>query len=433
MLLEIPYDKSSLAVDVPESAIVYRSSYPEPAASASAIVSGALKNPTGSPALQEALSGRREGKVVVVVSDITRPVPYRDFLPAFIGEIESAGIRPEEILILVATGMHRPGTPEERRYMFGGIAERYQIEDHDAQGALKEIEGLSFSGRRVSLNRSFVDAGFRIVTGLVEPHFMAGFSGGRKAVCPGLVSLETIEAFHGYDFLSSPGAANAVIEGNPCHEEALSVARLAGVDYSLNVVLDAGKRLVAAFAGGLEMAHEKACSFVRGHACPTVKYEADAVITGCGGYPLDATFYQCVKGIVGAIPAVKPGGKIIAAGCCREHMGSKEYRDIMFAHSHDCDGFIEHIRKSCRVEKDQWELQMQIRAIEKVGTGGLVFLSTGLDGEEVKHISAGSVNADLDSINNSLKEIVNKLVNDGKSIAVIPEGPYCTPLSRSFI
>jgi lactate racemase len=431
MLLEIPYDKTALSIEVPESAIIYRSSYPEPAASASGVVADALKNPIKSPTLKLSLAGRREGKIVIVVSDITRPVPYRDFLPALIGEIESAGISPEEILILVATGMHRCGTPHERQHMFGEVAEKYQIEDHDAEGELKEIKGLSFSGRRLSLNKSFVDAGFRIITGLVEPHFMAGFSGGRKAVCPGLVSLETIEAFHGYDFLSSPGAANAVLEGNPCHEEALSVARLAGVDYSLNVVLDAGKRLVAAFAGELEAAHEKACSFVRGHACPTIKYETDTVITGCGGYPLDATFYQCVKGMVGAIPAVKPGGKIIAAGCCREHMGSKEYRDIMFTHSHDCGGFMEHINKSCRVEKDQWELQMQIRAIDKVGTGGLVFLSSGLDEEEVKHISARSINADTVSINNSLQEVVDKLVNEGKSIAVIPEGPYCTPLSRS--
>jgi lactate racemase len=431
MLLEIPYDKTALVIDVPESAIVYRSSYPEPAASASAAVSEALKNPIGSPALQQALARRRKGKVVIVVSDITRPVPYRDFLPALIGEIGSAGIRPDEILILVATGMHRPSTPEERQYMFGDIAEKYQIEDHDAEGELKEIDGRSFSGRRVSLNRSFVDAGFRIVTGLVEPHFMAGFSGGRKAICPGLVSLETIQAFHGYDFLKNPKAANAILEGNPCHDEALSVARLAGVDYSLNVVLDGSKRLVAAFAGELEAAHKKACSFVREHACPVVKNETDAVITGCGGYPLDATFYQCVKGMIGAIPAVKPGGKIIAAGCCMEHMGSKEYRDIMFTHSQNCGGFLEHIKKSCRVEKDQWELQMQIRAIDKVGAGGLVFLSSGLDEEEVKYISARPFNSDTVSINNSLKETVDKLVKEGKSIAVIPEGPYCTPLSRS--
>ena len=431
MLVEIPYDKSVLAIDVPEGTAVYRSSYPEPAASGSTIVSDALKNPINSPTLNKALERRRKGKVVIVVSDITRPVPYRDFLSELIREIKSAGVRPEEILILVATGMHRPGTPAEREYMFGDTAKKYAIEDHDAAGELKQIDGLSFSGRPVFLNRSFVDAGFRIVTGLVEPHFMAGFSGGRKAVCPGLVSLETIQAFHSHDYLANPKAANAILEGNPCHEESLSIARLAGVDYSLNVVLDSGKRLVAAFAGELETAHEKACSFVREHACSVVRNEANAVITGSGGYPLDATFYQCVKGIVGAMPAVKPGGKIIAAGYCREHLGSKEYRDIMFAHSHACHGFIEHIKKSCRVEKDQWEFQMQIRAVDKVGTGGLIFLSSGLDEEEAKHISAVSINKELHLVKRALQDIVVTLASEGKSIAVIPEGPYCTPLSGS--
>ena len=430
MKIEIPYDKTIIEVDIPESTTVYRSSYPEPAAPASATVADALKNPIDSPTLKQGLAGRRKGKVVIVVSDITRPVPYRDILPALIGEIESAGVRPKDILILVATGMHRSSTQVEREYMFGSAASKYAIEDHDATGELKEIDGLSYSGMRVSLNKSFVNAGFRIVTGLVEPHFMAGFSGGRKAVCPGLVSLDTIQSFHGYEFLSSPRAANAILEGNPCHDEASSVARLAGVDYSLNVVLDGRKRLIAAYAGEIEASHNKACSFVRKHACPTVQNEADAVITGCGGYPLDATYYQCVKGIVGAMPAVKPGGKIIAAGFCREHMGSRKYRDIMFTHAHDCDGFLAHINKSTLVEKDQWELQMQIRAIDKVGTEGLVFLSSGLDEEEVKHISAVSINKESRLVKAALQDIVDRLASEGKSIAVIPEGPYCTPLSR---
>jgi lactate racemase len=431
MKVEIPYDKTALVVDVPEDSYIYRSSYPEPPAPASEIVTDALKNPIGSPSLKQGLAGRRKGKVVIVVSDITRPVPYCEFLPCLISEIESAGVRSEEILILVATGMHRPSTPVERVHMFGSTAKKYAIEDHDAEGELRKMKGLSCSGRPVFLNRSFVDAGFRIVTGLVEPHFMAGFSGGRKAVCPGLVSIDTIQSFHGYDFLSNPRAANAILEGNPCHEESVSIARIAGVDHSLNVVLDRRKRLVAAYAGDIEAAHLKACSFVGNHACPTVGNEADAVITGCGGYPLDATFYQCVKGIVGAIPSVKQGGRIIAAGSCMEHMGSKEYRGIMFTHSHDCGGFLEHINKSCRVQKDQWELQMQMRAIDKVGTDGLFFLSSGLDEEEAGHIAAVSINREPSMVKTVLQDNIDKLVSVGKTIAVIPEGPYCTPLSRN--
>lgn len=432
MLVEIPYGRSLLSIGMPEDTIVYRSGYHEPEKSACKIVTTALENPIGAPTLKEALGKRREGKVAVVVSDITRPVPYRDFLDVLTGVIESAGVRREDILIIVATGMHRPSTEEERKYMFGGAAEKYAVEDHDAQGRLKKLDGLSLSGNPVFLNESFVNAGFRIVTGLVEPHFMAGFSGGRKAVCPGLSSIETIQTFHGFEFLGSPKATNGVLEGNPCHEEALSVARLAGVDYSLNVVLDAGKRLVAAYAGDLKAAHLAACGFVKTHACPDVIEEADAVITGCGGYPLDATFYQCVKAMVGAVPAVKQGGKIVAAGCCSSGMGSEEYREIMFANSGDCRRFIDRIRGSCRVEKDQWEFQMQIRAIEWTGKDGLVFLSSGLDAGERLHTAAFALHAEADSAAaSSLQGIVNRLALDGKKMAVIPEGPYCTPLPRS--
>lgn len=428
MNIAIPYDTSTLAIDVPDHAMVYRTTYPSPPAPASALVAEALNSPAQSLPLRQALGLRREGRVVVVVSDITRPIPYRAFLRVLVDEIESAGVCREDILIIVATGMHRPSTQEERAYMFGGIAEEYRIEDHDAGGELKEVAGLSLSGRPVSLNRSFVDAGFRIVTGLVEPHFMAGFSGGRKAVCPGLASLDTIQAFHGYDFLSSPKAANARLEGNPCHEESLSVARLAGVDYSLNVVLDGSRRIVAAYAGDIEAAHLMACAYVKRHACPMVREEADAVITGCGGYPLDATFYQCVKGMVAAVPAVKQGGMIIAAGGCRERMGSPEYRDVMSRHAHDFRGFLRHIRTSKRVEKDQWEFQMQIRALDRVGTEGLVFFSSGLDEEEAGHCSARAVCSDAGSIARSLQDMVNRIAREGGSIAVIPEGPYCTPV-----
>jgi lactate racemase len=430
MKISIPFDDNRLDIAVPENTIVYRTAYPEPAGTAAQIVMDALDHPIGSLPFQAALAGRRSGEVVIVVSDITRPIPYQTFLPEMLDEIAAAGVKKDDIRILVATGMHRPGTDEERRYMFGDIAGQYIIEDHDAEGVLEKIEGRSHSGRPVFLNKRFVDAGFRIITGLVEPHFMAGFSGGRKAVCPGLVSLETIQTFHGYDFLNSANAVNASLDGNPCHQEALSVARLAGVDFSLNVVLDTQKRVIRAFSGDLEAAHLEACAFVRDHACPGVREESDVVLTGCGGYPLDVTFYQCVKGIVAAIPAVKPDGLIIAAGGCREKMGSAEYCQLMESCANDYQGFLDKIRDSQSVAKDQWQFQMQTRALKKVGSDGIMVFTAGLDDSESRHIAGRHRRVLLETAATEIQAFIDAQISSGKRLAVIPEGPYCTPVSK---
>lgn len=430
MNISIPFDNICLDIRVPEGTIVYKTAYPPPVDDAAQTVLEAIKHPIASLPLKTALAGRRQGNVVIVVSDITRPIPYTEFLPEMLDEIESTGVKKDDIRILVATGMHRPGTDEEREYMFGDIARKYAIEDHDANGALEKIAGRSHSGMPVFLNKRYVNAGFRIITGLVEPHFMAGFSGGRKAVCPGLVSLETIRSFHGYEFLNNPNTANASLNGNPCHEESLSVAKLAGVDFSLNVVLDTKKRVIKAFAGDLEAAHREACAFVRKHACPTVRNESDVVLTGCGGYPLDATFYQCVKGIVAAVPAVKNRGMIIAAGGCREGMGSKEYCNLMCTRSDDYKGFLSHIRDSKIVEKDQWQFQMQTKALEKVGCEGFVMFSTSLDAKDCRYIAGCHTHISQASAAKDIQIVIDKLISSGKSLAVIPEGPYCTPVSN---
>ncbi len=430
MKISLPFDDIHLDIAVPDNTRVYRTAYPDPSGTAAQIVMDALDHPIDSLPFKAALAGRRPGEVVIVVSDITRPIPYKTFLPEMLDGIAAAGIKKDDIRILVATGMHRPGTDEERRYMFGDIADQYIIEDHDAEGALEQIEGRSHSGRPVFLNKNFVNAGFRIITGLVEPHFMAGFSGGRKAVCPGLVSLDTIQTFHGYAFLNDPNAANAHLAGNPCHEEALSMARLAGVDFCLNMVLNTQKQVIKAVAGDLETAHLEACAFVRKHACPDVQKETDVVLTGCGGYPLDATFYQCVKGIVAAIPAVKPGGLIIAAGGCREKMGSAEYCDLMRSCADDYRGFLDKIRDSQRVAKDQWQFQMQTRALEKVGKNGIVMFSADLDDSESRYIAGRHRRASLKTAAEEIQAFIDSLVSSGRRLAVIPEGPYCTPISR---
>jgi len=424
------YGREEITLSAPDSALVYRTSFPAPTESAAGTVLDAVRVPLGSPPLADALGSRRAGDVVVVVSDITRPVPYARFLPEILAEIESAGVSADEILILVATGMHRPSTPDERAEMFGEAAERCRVVDHRAEddSGLVKIPGRSRAGSEIHLNRHFVEAGFRIITGLVEPHFMAGFSGGRKAVCPGLASLRTVQEFHGHAFLSDERASNGVLDGNPLHDEALSVARAAGVDFSLNVVLDSERELVRAFAGELEAAHEAACDFVRRAACPPVAGPADAVVTSCGGYPLDATLYQCVKGFVSCLPAVRAGGRMIAFGSCSEGVGSAEYAGIMRNWSGRWREFLADISRPDVFTKDQWEFQMHCRALEKVGQESLHFVTGGVAGDDLAHLSVSGHFAEAGGVQAELQSLLDEAAASG-SVALIPDGPYCAPLA----
>jgi len=433
MIAFIPCGRRQLKLDVPDDAVVYETCFPSPPAPPGDLVREAVSNPIGTPALVNKLAARRPGPVVVVVSDVTRPIPYASFLPVLLAGIESAGVAREEIAILIATGMHRPSTPDEREMMFGReVADSYRIVDHraDRDDELAEIPGRSRSGGAIRLNRLFVEAGFRIVTGLVEPHFMAGFSGGRKAVCPGLCSLNTIRTFHGYDFLADPAARNGNLAGNPLHEEALSIARQAGVDFCLNVVLNRDREVIAACAGDLESSHEAACRVVREGACPAVARPCDVVLTSSGGYPLDATFYQCVKGIVGCLPAVRKDGAVIAVGGCAEGIGSQEYIALMRKYADRRRDFLEDIRRSDHVLKDQWELQMQTRALAHVGRDNLYFVTDGLDAKALGGLSVHGIHAESGDVENVVQDLVNGFAREGCSLAVIPEGPYCTPLNR---
>ena len=259
------YGKEKINITVPDDTVIFEPGFENVSKSSDDIVMNAILNPIACLPLKEALKNRKNDKIVIVVSDITRPIPYRTFLQSILDEIESVGLSKTYITILVATGMHRPSTTLEKIEMFGQyISDNYRIIDHDAEDEnnLLSIDKKSKSGREIILNKSLVEAGFKITTGLVEPHFMAGFSGGRKSICPGLVSLETIQTFHGYKMLDDENTLNALLEGNPCHEEAFSVAEAAEVDFSVNVVLNKEREVVEAFAGDLNAAHLAACEFV---------------------------------------------------------------------------------------------------------------------------------------------------------------------------
>jgi nickel-dependent lactate racemase len=420
-----------LELSVPDGAIVYASRYPKPMSSAAGAVLEAARRPVGAPSLREAVARRRPGQVVVVVSDITRPVPYTEFLPALLAELRAGGVSADEMLILIATGMHRPTTAPEKERMLAAAAGACRVVDHraDDEDGLVELPGRSRAGSRVRLNRQYVEAGFRLTTGLVEPHFMAGFSGGRKSVCPGLASLETVRHFHGSAFMGDARARNACLDGNPCHEEALSVARLAPPDFTLDVALDPQRRVVRAFGGEMEAAHAAACRFVRECACPQVQREADVVVTSSGGHPLDATFYQCVKGFVSCLPAVREGGAVLAFGGCAEGIGSADYEGLMKRYAGRWRQFLEDVREPGFFVRDQWQFQLHARALTKVGQERLHFVTDGLPTEELSQLSVTGHAVAPGRVAEAAQALLSELTRDGATVAVLPEGPYCAPVS----
>lgn len=431
MRIGLRYGIGELGVDVPDGSRVFTARFPRPRSSADTLVMEALRAPGHGASLAEAVARRRVGEVVIVVSDITRPMPYAAFLPAVIDALCQLGVHLEEIVVLIATGFHRPTTNDEKRHMLGQeVLDRVEVVDHDASddGQLVELPGCTWSGERVRLNRRFVDAGLRMITGLVEPHFMAGFSGGRKSICPGLCGLDTVRSFHGFPFLEDRRARPGQLCGNPLHDEAMSVARLVPVDLSLQLVCDLQGRVVGAFAGELGHSHEAAVEMVRGAACIPVEDVYPVVLTSSGGYPLDATFYQCVKGFVSCLPAVERGGTVIALGACSEGVGSASYRALLTSFAGRWWTFPEWARDRRGVVVDQWEVHMHVRALAKVGQENLHFITDGIDADELAQLSVTGHSVHSGVIEQSVQGLLDVLLEPGQRLAVFPVGPYCVPV-----
>src|SRR4030043_1244701 len=346
----------------------------------------AFVNPINSPPLEEII--HRKGKppgemsVAIAVSDITRPVPYKGesgILPPLLRRLESSGIKKEKIRIIVGTGMHRASTDEEKVEMYGKeVVEQYTILDHDCENQdLLESIGTTKRGTHVYVNRDFYVADLKIATGLVESHFFTGISGGRKSICPGLVDVKTIQKFHGPTYLEDPNATNLVLEGNPCHEEALEVAQTVGVDFVINVNLDKDLRLLGVFTGNMVEANLRAFEVIKGYAEIPLREEFDIVLTHSGYVGRD--HYQTAKAGVGAIPAVKDGGTIIIAANNRdfEPIGSPEYKTLLhLLKKQGPDGYLGLIRSpQWQFTKDQWEPEVWGKVLKKVGEEGLIYCS----------------------------------------------------------
>ncbi|MCL7455191.1 MAG: nickel-dependent lactate racemase, partial [Anaerolineae bacterium] len=313
MKLKLAYGREGLWVDLPGDmpvTVVEPRSVPG-LPDEQAALQEALRSPTGTPPLRQMV--QPEDTVAVVFSDLTRPMPNDRVLPPLLEELALAGLPEGNITLINALGTHRPQTEAELAHMLGqAIVQRYRIVQHDAwdEGNLVEA-GHNRSGRRVRINRAYMEASFRILTGFIEPHLFAGFSGGPKAVLPGIADIESIMDNHGPAMIAHPRATWAELEGNPIWEEILSVVLGTRPQFLLNVTLNEQRRITGVFAGDLVQAHRAGAAFVRETALQAVPEAFDVVLTSNSGYPLDLNLYQGVKGMSAAARIVRPGGDII--------------------------------------------------------------------------------------------------------------------------
>lgn len=415
MTVRLDYGRGKLAAEIPDGTPVLSMRAVSAAPDARAEVRRALDDPIGTPPLREIARGRRDA--VIVVCDVTRPVPNPDVLPELLADLAEAGIPASKVTILVATGTHRPNDEAELRRMLGDEAfERCPVVNHFCEDDEAMVElGVSPHGIPVRLNRAYVDADLKITLGMIEPHFMAGYAGGRKMVMPGVAALSTVAYWHAPRFLEHPNATNGVVEGNPVHESCLAVTRMCPPDFSVDTALSLDKRLVRAFAGHFERAWEAGVAFVRDLVTAEIPEPVDAVLTTCGGHPLDLTFYQTVKGMVGALPILKRNGTIIIASECAEGVGNDHFRDALLREE-NLDGFVE------KLESPEWTFvpdQWQIEELAKAVRGRRVIMVSALDPELVRRLHvepASSVEAALATL------------PIGASLVAIPKGPYVLPV-----
>lgn len=417
MRVTLEYGREGLEVSLPDANVVKCLGYGsrEPIADPPGAIGEALASPIGSIPLAELAAGRNSA--CVVISDVTRPVPNAVLLPPILETLESSGIPRDRILILVATGMHRPNLGEELEEMVGAeIARTYRIENHNGLNRDEHTcLGESPRGVPVWIDSRYVEADLKITTGLIEPHFMAGFSGGRKLICPGLAAIETIRAWHGPKFLEHPNARVGVLDQNPVHEDNTWIARRAGCDFIVNTVIDAHRQILKVVAGDMEQAFHEGVAFVRSFVVDTVPEAVDVVVTSSAGYPLDTTFYQTVKGMVAAGDIVKPGGTVILAAGMSEGIGSEPFQRL-FAENSSVDQFMDRILNSDYFVMDQWQLEELAKILRKAR---VVAVTDGLPPETLRKLFVETA----PSVEEAVADCLKRYGNDA-TIAVVPKGPY---------
>ena len=412
----IPYYTSSLPLHVDEknlkAVLTSRTDSYDAGKTEAELVRDALAHPIGTPRLRELAKGKHT--VVIVTSDHTRAVPSKLTLPILLEEIR-AGSPDADITILIATGLHRPTTEEEQRRMFGD-----EIVDHEKIAVNKAFEDDDFeyvcglpSGAELWVNKLALHCDLLITEGFIEPHFFAGFSGGRKSILPGICNAATVNENHSYKAIASPYAATGVLEHNPIHEDMVYAARKVNVQFIMNVALNAEKKVIAAFAGDLEQAHAEGVAFVRSLAqCPSV--EGDIVITSNGGYPLDQNLYQSPKAVATAEACCRAGGVIIMCASCCDGMGGTHFEQLIVRGTVDeIDSYLSTIPPKETIP-EMWCAQIFSRILKK---HKVILVTTYLDHEMVRKANMIPASSPDEAL-----EMAYQMMGRDAEVVVIPDG-----------
>ncbi len=414
--VRLAYGKEGLNIAVPESAVVIEPKYVPGLASEPEALRDAMRKPINSPPLREI--AKAGGRVTIVHTDITRATPNERILPPLLEELEAAGIRRDDITLLNALGTHRPQTRAELETMLGReVVANYRCLQHDGNDDANLVHlGRTTFGHDVRVNRHFVEADIRILTGFIEPHFFAGFSGGPKGVLPSIAGAESVLSNHGAKMIGHPKATWGITYGNPIWEEMLEAAKMTRPSFLLNVSMNRDKQITGVFAGELEAAHQAGTKFVAAAAMVPVREPFDIVITSNSGYPLDLNLYQTMKGVSAASQVVRPGGSIIIASQCWDGIPDHGHYGKLLREARSPKELLDRVNSPGFASPDQWQVQVQAMCQMKAD---VYVYADGLSDKQITE----SLLRPCRRIEDTLEELLAK--GDGRqpTVCVLPEGP----------
>ena len=419
MKITLAYGRDGLNVDLPDSTRVLESRFVAGLPDESAAIRAAIHTPIESAALARKV---KSGDTVAIVhTDITRATTNDRILPVLLAELEEAGVARQDITLLNALGTHRPQTEAELRMMLGDqIVDNYRCLQHNAfDDANLVFVGKSSLGHPVRINRHYLEADVRILTGFIEPHFFAGFSGGPKGVLPSIAGFESVLSNHGRKMIANPKATWGNIRGNPIWEEMREVALTTNPTFLLNVTLNSKQQITGVFAGDILAAHAAGCEFVRENAMAKVKAPYDIVVTTNSGYPLDQNLYQAVKGMSAANEIIGAGGSIIMVAACEDGIPNHGRYAELLAEAGSPQGVLDMIAQPGFSEHDQWQVQIQAQ----IQLRSEVFVySDGLTNEQIER----ALFTPCRDIEQTIDRLQNKYGPETR-ICVIPKGPQVIP------
>lgn len=420
MTVHLAYGKQGLDVTLPGEAevTIVEPQFVPGLEDETAAMRDALRNPIESPPLRELVSP--DDTVIVVFSDLTRPQPRERMLPVLLDEIRAVPI--EQITLINGMGTHRPNTDAELRSMLGSeIVDRYRVVQHDCTNSAGMAHlGESSAGHAIWVNAEYMRASIKILTGFIEPHIFAGYSGGPKAVLPSVAGAEIILDNHSAKMLSHPSATWGVTYGNPIWEEMLEVAQLTSPDFLFNVTLNRDKQITGVFAGALEAAHRAGTHRVRESAMVPLDAPFDVALTTNAGYPLDLNLYQSVKGISAAAQVVRPGGAILIASECWDGVPDHgNYRALLLG-ADSPQALLDQASAPGFRELDQWEVFLHARLCLHADVH---IYADGLSDDDVRM----AMLTPCHDIEATLHELISRY---GPRLCVLPQGPMTIPYLR---